>query len=87
MIPDDIFEHTIASRPSFEFRVLPDKTLTFFTVRVDFDRLPVVHSLTRSLAHSLDPRASLVVVVRQVNFLILAGVCAGGIVSIFFGAS
>jgi hypothetical protein len=53
VIPDDIFEHTIASRPSFEFRVLPDKTLTFFTV----------------------------------NFLILAGVCAGGIVSIFFSAS
>ena len=50
IIPDDIFEYTIASKPSFEFRVLPDKTITFFTV----------------------------------NFTILVGVCAGGIVSIFF---
>jgi hypothetical protein len=52
IIPDDVFEHTIASKPSFEFRVLPDKTLMFFTV----------------------------------NVAILAGVCAGGIVSIFFNA-
>lgn len=50
VIPDDVFEHTIASKPSFEFRVLPDKTVMFFTV----------------------------------NIAILLGVCAGGIVSIFF---
>jgi hypothetical protein len=32
IVPDDVFEHTIASQPSFEFRVLPEKTIIFFAV-------------------------------------------------------
>jgi hypothetical protein len=32
VIPDDVFEHTIAAKPSFEFRVLPDKTIIFFVI-------------------------------------------------------
>lgn len=32
VVPDSIFDHTIASKPSFEFRVLPSKTLMFFAI-------------------------------------------------------
>lgn len=34
VIPDSIFDHTIASKPSFEFRVLPSKTVMFLTINI-----------------------------------------------------
>lgn len=34
VIPESIFDHTIASKPSFEFRVLPSKTLMFLTINI-----------------------------------------------------
>ena len=32
VVPESIFDHTIASKPNFEFRVLPSKTVMFFTI-------------------------------------------------------
>ena len=34
VIPDTVFEHTLASKPNFEFRVLPSKTVMFFVVNI-----------------------------------------------------
>lgn len=34
VVPESIFDHTIASKPSFEFRVLPSKTVMFFTINI-----------------------------------------------------
>ena len=34
IIPDNIFEHSIAAQPNFEFRELPSKTIMFFSINI-----------------------------------------------------
>jgi hypothetical protein len=34
VIPENIFEHSIAAKPNFEFRQLPSKTIMFFSINI-----------------------------------------------------